>query len=150
MPAKPIPDNYSVVTPYLIVGGASAFIDFVKQAFGATEMERNVMPGGGIMHGRVKIGDSYIMLADPMGDWKAMPSGFYLYVEDSDAVYATALSAGATSVMPVSDQFYGDRLGRVKDPFGNLWWIATHKEDVPPEEMQRRAEAAMQNRPSPS
>jgi len=137
MAVKAIPDGYHTVTPYLIVKGAAQLIDFLKEAFGAQETFR--MPGpGGIMHAEVKIGDSSVMMSDAMAEYGPMPTMIHLYVEDVDAVYKRALQAGATPVQELKDQFYGDRAGGVKDPFGNLWYIATHVEDVPMEELERR------------
>jgi uncharacterized glyoxalase superfamily protein PhnB len=144
MPVKPIPEGFHSVTPYLVVENAAKLIDFTKQVFGAEEKERMQTPDGRIMHAEVRIGDSVIMLGEPMGDQKPMPTALYLYVSDADAVYRRALAAGAVSLMEPADQFYGDRNAGVKDPAGNLWWIATHKEDVPREEMERRAQAVMQ------
>lgn len=138
---KPIPEDYHVVTPYLVVEGAEKLINFMKQAFGAKETERMSMPDGSIGHAEVRIGDSVIMLGDARGDtWKAMPSSIYLYVTDCDAVYKQALEAGATSLMEPKDQFYGDRSGGVKDPVGNHWFIATHKEELTKDELDKRAE----------
>ena len=137
MAVKAIPDGYHSVTPYLIVKGAAQLIDFVKQAFGAQETFR--MPGGGgIMHAEVRIGDSMVMMSDAMGEYGPMPTMLFLYVEDVDAVYKRALKAGGVSTQEPEDQFWGDRGGAVKDAFGNQWWIATHVEDVPIEELERR------------
>jgi len=137
MAVKPIPDGYHTVTPYLIVKGAAQLIDFLKEAFGAQETFR--MPGGGgIMHAELRIGDSAVMMSDAMAEFGPMPTMIHLYVEDVDAVYKRALQAGATPVQELKDQFYGDRAGGVRDAFGNLWYIATHVEDVPFEELQRR------------
>jgi PhnB protein len=144
MAVKPIPDGYHSVTPYLLVSGAARLIDFLKQAFAAEERERVARPDGAIMHAEVKIGDSVVMMGEPMQPYTPMPASLHLYVPDMDGVYQRALKAGATSVMEPTDQFYGDRSAGVKDPFGNLWWIATHKEDVPPDELARRAQAYMQ------
>jgi PhnB protein len=141
MAVKPIPDGYHSVTPYLIVQGAPALIDFLKQVFDAVEKERFLRPDGAIQHAEVRIGDSHIMLAEASAVFPAMPCTLYVYVPDTDASYKRALEAGATSVMAPMDQFYGDRSGGVKDASGNYWWIATHKEDVPKEEMMRRAAA---------
>jgi uncharacterized glyoxalase superfamily protein PhnB len=140
---KPKPEGFHTVTPYLIVEGVAGLIDFLKQAFGAEEIERMASPDGGIAHAEVRIGDSIIMMGEPRDEWKPMPGSIYLYVDDTDAAYKRALEAGATSLMEPADQFYGDRNGGVKDPSGNHWWIATHIEDVAPEEMARRAEAFM-------
>jgi uncharacterized glyoxalase superfamily protein PhnB len=137
MAVKAIPDGYHSVTPYLIVKGAAQLIDFLKQAFGAQETFR--MPGGGgIMHAEVRIGDSVVMMSDAMGEYGPMPTMLFLYVEDVDAVYKRALQAGATSTQEPENQFWGDRASAVKDAFGNQWWMATHVEDVPFEELERR------------
>jgi PhnB protein len=146
MAVKPIPDGYHSVTPYVIVEGVPKLIDFLKQAFGATELHRMAEPDGTIRHAEVRIGDSVVMMGEARDQFKAMPVMIHLYVPDSDAAYKRALQAGATSITDMADQFYGDRSGGVKDPTGNSWWIATHKEDVPPEEMKKRAEAAMKQR----
>ena len=143
MAVRPIPEGFRTVTPYLIVQGAARLIDFLKQAFGAQEKERVAQPDGSIMHAEVTIGDSIIMMADASERFAAMPCCIHLYLEDVDAAYKRAIEAGATSVMEPANQFYGDRSGGVKDSTGNMWWIATHVEDVAPEEMAKRAEAAM-------
>jgi PhnB protein len=147
---KPIPEGYHTATPYLIVNDASRAIDFYKKAFGATELVRMPGPGGKIGHAEIKIGDSPIMLADEvpgMGfrspeSLGGSPISILLYVEDVDAVFSEAVAAGAKVQRAVADQFYGDRTGGVTDPFGHVWYIATHKEDVSPEEMKKRAAAA--------
>jgi PhnB protein len=149
MAVKAIPDGYHAVTPYLVVQGAAKLIDFLKQAFDAQETFRMPMPDGTIMHAEVKIGDSMMMMGEASEQWKPMPAALYLYVTDADAVYKRALQAGATSIMEPADQFYGDRHGGVKDPSGNMWWIATHKEDVAPEELKKRAEAFMKQKAQP-
>ena len=141
MAVKPIPDNYHSITPYLMAPGASRLIEFLKEAFGAVESERMTNPDGAVMHAEVRIGDSMLMLTDGGGGWKPMPAALYLYVNDADATYQRALAAGATSVMEPVTQFYGDRHGGVKDPSGNIWWIATHVEDVSPAEEERRWKA---------
>jgi PhnB protein len=143
MAVKPIPDGYHSVTPYLMVQGVAALIDFLKQAFGADEIFRMPRPDGAIMHAEVKIGDSMIMMGEAMGEHQPMPGSIYLYVNDADAVYQRALQAGATTMMEPGDQFWGDRQAGIKDPVGNFWWIATHQEDVSPEELAKRAEAYM-------
>ena len=143
MAVKPIPDGYHTVTPYLTVQGVPKLIDFLKQAFEAQEIERMLQPDGTIRHAEVRIGDSVVMMGEAGGENQPMPSAIYLYVTDTDAVYKRALQAGATSLMEPVDQFYGDRSAGVKDSSGNYWWIATHKEDVPLEELKKRAEAAM-------
>jgi PhnB protein len=147
---KPIPDGYHTATPYLYIKGAAAAIDFYKKAFGAVERFRMGGPDGKVGHAEIKIGDSPIMMADENAEWGALspqtiggtPIGIMLYVEDVDAVFNQAIAAGAEQIRPVADQFYGDRTGGLKDPFGFQWWIATHVEDVPPEEMEARAKAA--------
>ena len=143
---EPIPVGYHNITPYLIVRNAAAAIDFYKKAFNAVELMRFPGPGGKIMHAEVKIGDSPVMLAEEMpeeghvGPQTLGGAGvsMMLYVEDVDTRFAQAIAAGATIKRPVQDQFYGDRNGTLVDPFGHVWSIGTHKEDVPMEEMQRR------------
>jgi PhnB protein len=137
---KPVPDGYHTVTPYLTVHGADRLLDFVKQAFGAEEMVRMNRPDGSIQHAEVQIGDSRVMLGEPTDQWGASPATIHLYLDDCDAIYERALDAGATSLREPTDEFYGDRMGGVRDPLGNSWWIATHIEDVPDDEMARRAE----------
>jgi PhnB protein len=143
MAVKPIPDGYQTVIPYLVVPDVARTIEFLVKTFGATEKERHHDAEGKIRHGEVRIGDSTIMMGGARGEWHAMPCMIYVYVPDTDAAYARALEAGATSVMAPSDQYYGDRNAGVKDEFGNQWWIATHIEDVSPEEMKRRGEAKL-------
>ena len=147
---KPIPDGYHTATPYLIIGGAGDAIEFYKKAFGATELFRFPTPDGKIGHAEIKIGDSPIMLADeyPEMGYKGpqslggSPVSIMIYVEDVDTIFNQAVAAGAAIKEAVSDKFYGDRLGTVTDPFGHVWHISTHKEDVSIEEMQKRAQAA--------
>lgn len=149
MAVKPIPEGYHSVTPYLIVKGAAKAIDFYKNAFGATELMRFPGPNNAVMHAEIKIGDSIIMLADeregsPYRSPLAVggtPVSLMIYVNDVDQVYGKAVSLGAQSTSAVQDQFYGDRSGNLTDPFGHVWTIATHKEDVSSEEMQRRMAA---------
>lgn len=142
---QPIPEGYRSVTPYLIVDGAASLLDFVKEAFGAEERIRMPGPNGTIGHAEVTIGDSVIMLADGGEQWPARPGAIHLYVEDCDATYRRAMAAGAASVREPRNEFYGDRMSGVTDPVGNQWWIATHVEDVTPEEMAKRsAELAAQ------
>ncbi len=143
MAVKLIPDGYHNVTPYLMVEGAAKLLNFLQQAFDAKVTVNMEGPNGLIGHAEVQIGDSMVMLADATDRWKPMPAGIYLYVKDTDATYKRALQAGGTSVMEPSNQFYGDRNAGVTDPTGNFWWIATHVEDVAPEEMKKRAEAFM-------
>jgi len=139
MPVKPIPDGYHTVTPVLTVHGAAKLIEFLKQAFDAKEVYRLLGPEDIVMHAEVKIGDSMVMLGEATDEWKPMPATVAIYVEDADAWYKRALQAGATSVREPADQFYGDRSAGVKDFAGNQWWIHTHIEDVPPEEIKKRA-----------
>jgi PhnB protein len=142
MPVKPIPDGFHTVTPYLVVKGAASVIEFMKKAFDAKEISRHAGPDGGVAHADVLVGDSHVMLGEPMGaDWPAMPAALYLYVPDVDATYKKAVAAGGTSSRPPTDEFYGDRSCGVKDAAGNQWWIATHKEDVAPAELERRMKA---------
>ena len=154
MATKAIPDGYATATPYLIVKGASDAIEFYKRAFGATELFRMADPSGGVMHAEIKIGNSVIMLADEhpsMGYLGPRARGgssvsIMLYVPDVDDVFKRAVAAGAKSQRAVENQFYGDRSGTLEDPFGHVWTISTHVEDVPAEEMQKRMEAVMKSR----
>ncbi len=149
MAVKPIPDGYHSVTPYIIVKGAAKAIDFYKNAFGATELMRFPGPNNTVMHAEIKIGDSVVMLADEheSGPYRSpiavggTPISLMVYVEDVDTVFNQAVSLGAKSTREVEDQFYGDRSGNLTDPFGHVWTIATHKEDVSSEEMERRMAA---------
>jgi PhnB protein len=141
MAVKAIPDGYHTITPYLTVQGVADLIAFVRGAFDAQVRFQMSHPDGSIGHAEVQIGNSVIMMGEARGDWKPMPAALYLYVEDTDAVYRRALAAGATSLREPEDQFYGDRNAGVKDSAGNYWWIATHVEDVSPEELKRRSEA---------
>jgi PhnB protein len=143
MPVKPKPDQYHSITPYLIVEGAGRLIEFAKAAFGAEVTEQLAAPEGRIGHAELRIGDSVVMLADAHGGREPMPCMLHLYVDNADATYQRALAAGAASVEPPEDKFYGDRGGLARDPCGNLWWIATHIEDVPPEELRRRVDEVM-------
>jgi PhnB protein len=150
---RAIPDGYTTATPYLIIKGASEAIDFYKRAFGATEILRIADPQGRVGHAEIKIGGSVIMLADehPSMGYRGPRSlggssvSILLYLEDVDRVFERAVEGGARALRPVTDQFYGDRSGTLEDPFGHVWTVATHVEDVPPEEMKRRAEAAMRS-----
>ena len=142
MAVNPIPEGYRTVTPYLVVDGATNVLDFVKQAFGAEEKFRMDAPDGKIGHAEVQIGDSIVMMGDAGAENPAMPAMIHLYVDDCDATYERALAAGAKSEREPTDQFYGDRSAGVRDSAGNLWWIATHVEDVPEEEMAKRIEEA--------
>ena len=149
MPVKPIPDNYPRVTPYLCIKGAAQAIDFYKKAFGATERMRMGAPGGTIGHAEIDIGGALIMLADEYPDIGFLspqtiggsPVVIHMYVADVDAFCKRAVDAGATVVKPVADQFYGDRNGTLRDPYGHVWSVATHIEDLTPEEMKKRGDA---------
>jgi PhnB protein len=141
MAVRPIPEGYRSVTPYLIVEGAAELIDFMREAFAAEQRFRMDAPGGSVAHAEVTIGDSVVMVADATGEWPASRSTLHLYVEDCDTVYRRAVDAGATAVREPRDEFYGDRSGCARDPAGNAWWIVTHVEDVPEDELARRAEA---------
>ena len=146
---KPIPDGYPRVSPYLVVDGAAQAIDFYTQVLGASERMRMGGPDGKIGHAELEFGDSVVMLADEYPDMgyvgpKAVggnPVTIGVYVEDVDKTFDAAVKAGAKSLRPVEDQFYGDRSGQIEDPFGHRWSIQTHVEDVPPDEMQKRAAA---------
>jgi len=148
MAVKPIPEGYHSVTPYLIIKGAAEAIEFYKKAFGATELMRMPTPQGTIAHAEIKIGDSPVMLADeyPEMGYRSPASlggsglSLMLYIENCDEVFKRALAAGAKELQPLQDQFYGDRSGTLQDPFGHVWTIATHVEDVPPDELERRAQ----------
>ena len=148
---KPKPDGYSTVTPYLYIKGATAAIDYYKKVFGAQEIMRLEAPGGMIGHAELKIGDSIIMLGDENPQWGTKSpttlggsaTGMHVYVDDVDSVIQVAVDAGAQLIRPVKDQFYGDRSGTVIDPFGHIWSVATHIEDVSPEELNKRMAAAM-------
>lgn len=139
MAVQPVPEGRAHIMPILTVDGAAKFIDFMEEAFGAVEKERHDGPGGAIMHAELTIGPSIIMTSDANSEFPASPARLQLYVDDIDAVYKRALAAGATSLREPADQFYGDRSGGVQDAFGNQWWLATHIEDVSPEEIRRRA-----------
>jgi len=151
MATKPIPEGYHTVTPYLSVDDAAAAIEYYTQVFGAKESVRMDGPDGMIGHAELDIGDSKVMLADPFPQASTKPpkelggttASIFMYVEDVDGVVKRAVDAGATITMEVADQFWGDRLGSIQDPFGHSWSIATHVEDIPPEEMAERAKKAM-------
>jgi len=139
MPAQNPPSGYYTVTPYLAVPGVAKLIDFLQTVFDAKVVERMTRADGSLGHCEVRIGDSIVMMGEPTDPAKARPSNLYVYVPDVDATYRRALTQGAKSEREPTDQFYGDRSGGFVDPSGNTWWIATHKEDMSPEEMQRRA-----------
>jgi PhnB protein len=135
---QPVPGDYGALTPYVIVRGVAPFIDFLTGAFGAVERFRVPNDDGTIGHAEVWLGNRVLMMFDGREEWPETPSFLTLYVDDCDAVYQRALRAGASEVTPLSTNAWGDRGSRIRDPFGNLWWIQTHVEDVSEEEMQRR------------
>jgi PhnB protein len=147
---KSIPEGYSAITPYLVIKGAAAAIDFYKKAFGATEIMRMPQPDGRIGHAELRIEGSFIMLADEFPEMDHIgpktlggtPMSLLLYVENADATFERSVSLGSKVIKPLQDQFYGDRSGFLEDPFGHRWAIATHMEDVSPEEMKRRMASA--------
>ena len=150
MAVRSIPNGYHTLTPYLMINGAAEALKFYKRAFGAMELYKMDTPGGKIGHAEIQIGDSRIMMADECGEESPFrapqassgsPVGLHLYVKDVDALFAQAVDAGAKVIKPVQDQFYGDRTGALQDPFGHVWFVATHKEDLSLEEIKHRAEA---------
>jgi PhnB protein len=149
MTVKAIPVGHHTVTPYLTIKNAAKALEFYKRAFGATETVKLMMPDGRLGHAELRLGDSLIMLSDEFPEYGGKapdtlggsPVNIHLYVENVDAFFKKALTAGAKERKPVMDQFYGDRSGQLEDPFGHLWWVATHKEDVAPEELQKRVQA---------
>ena len=149
-PANPIPPGFHSLTTHLCVNGAAAYIDFLKRAFNAVEVSRSPGPGGKLMHAQMRIGDSLLMFADDFGDQFGMPPlakgrmpfHLHLYVPDADAAWNQAVAAGCEVTMPIGDQFWGDRYGHVRDPFGIDWAIATRKEELTHAEMQERAAKA--------
>jgi PhnB protein len=151
MATQPIPEGYSTISPYLAVDDAAEAIAYYKKAFGAEETVRMDAPDGRIGHAELKIGDSHVMLSDPFPDASTTPpkelagtsASIFMYVDDVDAVVQKAVDAGATVTMEVDDQFWGDRFGSITDPFGHSWSIATHVEDLTPEEIEERGKAAM-------
>ena len=157
MPAKPIPDGYHTLTPYMTVRDAARAIGFYKQAFGAKERGVMKAPDGKVMHAELLIGDSIVMLADEFPEFGSLSPettggagmGLHIYIEDVDTAFDRAVKAGATVEMPVADMFWGDRYGKLKDPFGHKWSIGTHKADLSPEEMKRGMEEAMAKMPLP-
>lgn len=146
MAVSPIPEGYHSVTPYMIIDGAAKAIEWYANVFGSTEVMRLPGPDDIVMHAEIKIGNSHVMLADPCPDMEANPPAFHngspthlmIYMEDVDSTFQKAVDAGAEVLRPLVDQFYGDRSGSIKDPFGHQWTLATHVEDVPDEELQRR------------
>lgn len=142
MTVKAIPDGYSTLTPYLTVPDAKALIDFCTSAFGAKVLYQHARPDGSVGHAELQIGDSKLMLGQAGDEWGPRPGTLYMYVPDVDETYRRAIAAGATSVREPKTEFYGDRSGGVQDSNGNQWWMASHVEDVSPEELERRAKAA--------
>ena len=146
---KPIPAGHHTVTPYLSIKNGAQALEFYKKAFGAKEAYKLMLPDGRLGHAEIQVGDSVIMLADEFPEHGGKspqtlggsPVSIHLYVENVDSFFQKAVAAGAKARKPVSDQFYGDRSGQLEDPYGHLWWVATHKEDVSPDEMQKRVQA---------
>ena len=146
---KPVPDGHRTVTPYLAVKDAAGALEFYKAGFGAAELYRVTLPDGRIGHAEMRLGDSIIMLGDEFPEYGGTapatlggsPVSIHLYVDDVDVFFKRALAAGARERKPVMDQFYGDRSGQLEDPFGHLWWVATHTEDVEPQEIEKRVQA---------
>jgi uncharacterized glyoxalase superfamily protein PhnB len=132
------PAGYSTVTPWVISSDTARLIDFVQEAFGAHELARVPGPDGRVGHAEVRIGDAVVMMFDRADGWPETPAFLRLYVEDADLVHERALAAGATSVTPVTSLFFGDRVGRVRDPLGNIWWLQAHEKDVDPADLARR------------
>ncbi|HJT51311.1 MAG TPA: VOC family protein [Nitrosospira sp.] len=150
MTVKPVPEGYPSITPYLIINGAADAIEFYKRAFSALELFRMDAPGGKIAHAEIQIGDSRIMITDDCGEESPFRNphssggssvGLHLYVNDVDALFDQATGAGARIIKPLEDQFYGDRSAALQDPYGHIWFIATHKEDLSLDQIRRRAEA---------
>lgn len=140
MSVRPIPEGYHTLTPYYTVEGGHRFIAFLQAAFGAELLRSHDRPDGAVANAELRLGSSMLMVSDARPGCPPQPLTMYLYVEDTDALYASALAAGASSIQPPADMFYGDRSGGVKDAWGNDWWIATHIEDMSDEELVRRAE----------
>jgi len=147
---NPVPQGFHTATPYMIIKGAAEAVEFYKKAFGATELMRHADPNGKLRHAEIKIGDSPFMITDEFPEfpeWRGpqarggTPVHIYLYVDDADRLFRQAIAAGAKELLPIQDQWYGDRSGGITDPFGHVWYIATHKEDLSPEELKQRAAA---------
>ena len=157
MPVPPIPEGYHSVTPYLVMQNAAAALEFYKKAFGAVELFRMPASGGKIGHAEIKIGDSPVMLSDEYPDMGfkgpeslgGTPVSLMIYVEDVDTIYPQAIAAGGKELRPLQNQFYGDRSGMLADPFGHVWTISTHVEDVTEKELAKRSEAAMKEHGAP-
>jgi len=154
--ARPVPEGFHTMTPQLVLDNAAQTIEFYKRAFGASEAYRSNGPDGKVMHAELQIGNSRFVVNDAMGGGKSpqgyggSPASFWLYVDNSDALYKRAVDAGAKVSMPISDQFWGDRAGAVVDPGGYTWWIATRKEDLTQAEIQQRFAEFMKNQPQPA
>ena len=146
---KPIPEGHRTVAPYLAIKNAAGALEFYKKAFGAVETYKLIIPDGRVGHAEIRLGDSLIMLSDEFPEFGGKapealggsPVSIHLYVDDVDAFFKRALAVGAHELKPIANQFYGDRSGQLQDPFGHLWWVATHREDVEPDEMQKRVRA---------
>lgn len=157
MSVKSVPQGYHTITPHLICRDAKKAIEFYQKAFGAENLRTLAMPDGKVMHAELKIGDSVVMLGEEAPDWKVLSPlslgnssvVIHLFTDDVDALYQKAVSAGCTATMPVMDQFWGDRYGQVVDPFGHHWSIATHKEDLSREEIEKRGRVAMEQMGKP-
>lgn len=157
MPAKKVPDGFYTITPHLVCRNAKQAIEFYGKAFGAEHVRTHLTPDGSVMHAELKIGNSIVMLGEEWPDWNVLsPQALgnssvflHIYTDDVDALFKRAVDAGCTASMPVMDQFWGDRYGQVVDPFGHRWSIATHVEDVPEEEMERRGREAMEQMKKP-
>ncbi|HKQ98742.1 MAG TPA: VOC family protein [Candidatus Polarisedimenticolia bacterium] len=147
-PVRPVPEGFHTITPHLVIDGAPRAMEFYKKAFGAEELKRIPGPGGKLMHAEMKIGDSVLMLCDEfpkygaVGPKSSSPVVIHLFVNDVDKVFSQAVAAGATAVMPPTDALWGDRYGKVTDPFGHSWSLATHKEDLTPQQIAERMKAA--------
>jgi len=144
MSINPIPKGYNTLTPFLVVTNGAEIIEFLQNAFNAEEMYRMTDPEGGIMHAELRLGNSMIMIGEALADNKPWPNMLYFYTKDVDSVYEQALEAGARSVSEPANHYYGDRNAGITDPAGNMWWIATHIEDVTPEEIKKRVELSQE------
>lgn len=145
MAVKPIPDGYHTITPFIVVKNIQGLIKFLKEALDAKEIFKMETPDGKVMHAEIKIGDSIIMMGESSDKYPPKTAALYVYVKDVDKTYKQAIKAGATSTMEPANQFYGDRTAGLSDDFGNTWWLGTHVEDVPPDEIKRREEEMRKN-----
>jgi PhnB protein len=146
MAVQPIPDGFHTLTPYIVASEATGLIEFLKRGLGAEVTHLSSYPDGKVMHAGLRIGDSMLMVTDALPTWPARPTGMYVYVPNVDEMYDRAMAAGATSINPPRNEFYGNRVGGVIDPSGNSWWFATHVEDVGDEELRRRQAAMLEGR----